>query len=69
MHWIEFKLRLGLLFWQQSVQNFGAKIISPFNILEMINNILVIQVDGEIMNVNLDEVILYRIKEDGSDIS
>lgn len=53
--------------WLSStLQKRAAKFVGPFKVLEVMNNNLVIDVGGERMTFNLDQVRVYRFRADGS---
>lgn len=49
---------------QKRVAKFGPKFGRPLKVLEVVNNNLVVDVDGERMTVNLDQVRVYKCRED-----
>lgn len=44
-----------------------SKVFGPFQVFKMMNNIVAIDVDGEIMTVNVHQVRVYRFREDVSE--
>lgn len=52
---------------QKRVAKFGPKFVGSFKVLEMRNVNLDINVYGERITVNLDQVRVHRLKENGSE--
>lgn len=46
------------------MDNFGPKFVGPFGVLEVVNSNLIIDIEDEKATVNLDQVSIYKFRND-----